>query len=109
MAVRAKNRKPATPAVTPNFRFPLLTKIDLNDAPETRVRRRINPTMMEVLNSMSETRPLMVSEGMLSRRSTDMAIEAVKKAKKTGKYSFNEFRLRRKTDKDKNTSDSANP
>ncbi len=109
MAVRAKNRKPATPTVTPNFRFPLLTKMELNDAPDARVRRNIIPTIMDVLSSMSKTRPLMVSEGMLSIRSTDMASEAMKKAKKIGKYSLKDFRLCRRTDNDKKTSDSASP
>ncbi len=99
--MKAKNRKPTTPTVTPNFKFPLFTKIDLNDTPETRVRRNIMPTMIEVLSSMSETKPLIVSEGMLSRRSIDMTIEAMKKAKKIGKYSFKELRLRSRTVSDK--------
>jgi hypothetical protein len=62
---------------------PFFRKIELNVLPEIRVKRIIVLTIIDVLTNISKTVPFIVSEGMLIRKSKNMAKEAMKKAKKT--------------------------
>jgi hypothetical protein len=63
--------------------FPLFRNIELRVLPETRVKRIIMLIIIEVLTNISKTNPFIVSDGMLIRKSKNIAKEAMKKAKKT--------------------------
>ena len=62
--------------------FPLFRNIELKVLPETRVKRIIVPTIIEVLTNISKTNPLIVPDGMLIKKTKNIAKEAMKKAKK---------------------------
>jgi hypothetical protein len=55
---------------------------------------------------MSRTSPFIVSDGMLIRRSKNIAKEAMKKAKKTYQLSFRDFWRRKRIEDKKNAKES---
>ena len=75
-------KNPVSPIIMPNFMFPFFRKIELNVMPEIQVKRIIMLTIIEVLTNISKTSPFIVSDGMLIRKSKNIAKEAMKKAKK---------------------------
>ena len=74
----------------PNFSFPLFKKIELADLPDIFDNKIIVLTIIEVLNSISKSIPLIVFEGIFSEKSKSSAKEAMKKAKKTRQYALND-------------------
>ena len=67
--VIANMKKPINPTIMPSFMFPFFKKIELRELPEIFVNRVIILVTIEALTNISSKNPLIVSDGMFTRKS----------------------------------------
>lgn len=82
--------------------FPRFKKIELRELPDIFINRIITLTIIEALTTISKNKPLIVYDGMFTRKSKNKAKEAIKNAKRICQYCFKDERERKKIETNKN-------
>ena len=79
-------KKHINPTTKANLIFPLDKKMDANERPEILVKTMMELTIISVLSNISKVILFMSVDGKLKKRSTEIAKDDMKKAKRICQY-----------------------